>query len=160
MAERESGLLLHITSLPSPYGIGDLGPSAYRFADYLHDAGQKYWQVLPLNPTTLAYDNSPYLSTSAFAGNTNLISPELLVRDTGLESATRPGSEFPADHVNYPGVEAFKKELFSRAFSELGDTTRQTKEYQDFCEDNRGWLDDYALFHALCGFFTGKDWNT
>ncbi len=68
MDVRGSGILLHITSLPSPYGIGDLGPSAYQFMNFLRDAGQKYWQILPLNPTTPLYDNSPYLSSSAFAG--------------------------------------------------------------------------------------------
>ncbi len=79
MKNRGSGVLLHITSLPSPYGIGDLGPWAYRFADLLFQAKQKYWQVLPLNPTDPGSGNSPYSSSSAFAGNTLLISPELLL---------------------------------------------------------------------------------
>ncbi|MFC1738028.1 4-alpha-glucanotransferase, partial [Planctomycetota bacterium] len=80
MKERASGLLLHITSLPAKYGIGDLGPQAYKFADFLKDARQKYWQVLPLNPTTAESRNSPYSCLSAFAGNSLLISPELLRR--------------------------------------------------------------------------------
>ena len=76
MFNRGSGVLLHITSLPSVYGIGDLGPEAYRFADFLDTAKQRYWQVLPLNPTDPIYGNSPYSSISAFAGNTLLISPD------------------------------------------------------------------------------------
>ncbi|MDP2967990.1 MAG: 4-alpha-glucanotransferase, partial [Deltaproteobacteria bacterium] len=79
MTQRGSGILLHITSLPSSFGIGDLGPSAYQFADFLTRTKQSYWQVLPLNPTDLACGNSPYSSPSAFAGNTLLISPELLM---------------------------------------------------------------------------------
>ena len=76
---RGSGILLPVTSLPSRYGIGDFGPSAYRFADFLADNSQKYWQILPLNPTSIGHDNSPYKSISAFAVNTLFISPELLV---------------------------------------------------------------------------------
>ena len=85
MNQRGSGILLHITSLFSDYGIGDLGPSAYRFVDFLSDAQQSYWQILPLNPTSPEYDNSPYHSTSAFAFNTMLISPDCMVRDGFLK---------------------------------------------------------------------------
>ena len=81
MNRRGSGILLHITSLPSRYGIGDLGPEAYRFADFLSETKQGFWQILPLNPTDLAHGNSPYHSISAFANNPLLISPELMVRD-------------------------------------------------------------------------------
>jgi 4-alpha-glucanotransferase len=81
MIARKNGTLLHISSLPSPHGIGDLGPEAYRFADFLHDAGQSLWQVLPLNPTSTVYGNSPYSSFSAFAGNPLFISLDRLVED-------------------------------------------------------------------------------
>jgi 4-alpha-glucanotransferase len=81
MNKRGSGILLHITSLPSSYGVGDLGPGAYRFADFLTGAKQTTWQVLPLNPTYPIYGNSPYSSISAFAGNTLLISPDLLIEE-------------------------------------------------------------------------------
>jgi len=93
--KRGSGVLLHVTSLPSPYGIGDLGPTAYRFADFLAQAKQTYWQVLPLNPTDPAYGNSPYSSISAFGGNTLLLSPDLLIEE-GLLSKTEmePGRSF------------------------------------------------------------------
>jgi 4-alpha-glucanotransferase len=82
---RSSGTLLHVTSLPSPYGIGDFGPSAYDFAQFLADTGQSIWQILPLNPTTPGMGNSPYSSPSAFAGNSMLISPVVLVREGYLE---------------------------------------------------------------------------
>ncbi|HOD86107.1 MAG TPA: 4-alpha-glucanotransferase, partial [Methanoculleus sp.] len=86
MNRRGSGVLLHITSLPSAYGIGDLGPAAQRFLDILAGAGQRYWQILPLNPTFPAFGNSPYQSNSAFAGNTWLISPEQMVADGFLDA--------------------------------------------------------------------------
>ena len=85
MNRRGSGILLHLTSLPSGYGIGDLGPSAYRFADFLQETRQSYWQILPLNPTDAKYDHSPYHSLSAFAGNPLLLSPECLVREEFLD---------------------------------------------------------------------------
>ena len=85
MKRRGSGILLHLTSLFSGYGIGDLGPCASQFVDFLSDANQRYWQILPLNPTSPEYDNSPYHSISAFAFNTNLISPEGLVKDGFLQ---------------------------------------------------------------------------
>ena len=93
MKTRRSGILLHITSLPSPDGIGDLGPGAYRFADFLADAGQSIWQILPLNPTSSASGNSPYSSFSAFAGNPLLISPERLLEE---------GYLVPGDFENPP----------------------------------------------------------
>src|SRR5262245_4542289 len=98
---RASGILLHPTSLPSAFGIGDLGPAAYRFADFLADSGQRWWQILPLGPT--GYGNSPYMCFSAFAGNSLLISPEALVEDGYLEKndlATLP--KFLSDRVDYP----------------------------------------------------------
>jgi 4-alpha-glucanotransferase len=90
MDKRGSGILLHVTSLPSSYGVGDLGPEAYRFTDFLAQAKQSYWQVLPLNPTNPAYGNSPYSSISAFAGNTLLISPDLLIEEGLLPRGSRP----------------------------------------------------------------------
>jgi 4-alpha-glucanotransferase len=95
---RASGLLLHVTSLPSPYGIGDLGSSAFSWIDRLHDAGQRWWQALPLGPT--GYGNSPYQSMSSFAGNALLISPDSLISD-GLIQASDAESHFSADAVDY-----------------------------------------------------------
>lgn len=95
---RASGLLLHVTSLPSPYGIGDLGPSAFSWVDLLHDAGQRWWQSLPLGPT--AYGNSPYQPMSSFAGNALLITPESLISD-GLLAEKDCESHFASDFVDY-----------------------------------------------------------
>jgi 4-alpha-glucanotransferase len=105
--ERASGILLHPTSLPGPYGIGDLGPAAYKFVDFLVAAGQTYWQILPLGPT--GYGDSPYQTFSAFAGNPLLISPELLVED-GLFPATAldHAPPFPARWVDYGPVIDYK----------------------------------------------------
>ena len=98
MKTRGSGILLHITSLATKFGIGDLGPSAHQFAEFLHEAGQRYWQVLPLHPTENRYDNSPYHALSAFAGNPLLISPEQLVIDGFLDSSDlEPIPVFPSE---------------------------------------------------------------
>ena len=115
MWPRASGILLHPTSLPGPYGIGDLGPSAMRLLDDLADSGQKIWQVLPLGPTGLG--NSPYAMVSAFAGNPMLISPDVLV-EQGLLRADECAahSSFPADHVDYAAVVPFKLSLLRRAY--------------------------------------------
>jgi len=161
MKERGSGILLHITSLPSPYGIGDLGPSAYRFADFLQEAGQKYWQILPLNPTASPTDNSPYMSSSAFAGNTNLISPELMVRDGFLEL---PGSGdisgFLQDRVDYEEVTRYKKILFSRAYERWKEKIPQDTTFIAFCRDHSWWLEDHALFQALAMHYGKRNWNS
>jgi 4-alpha-glucanotransferase len=161
MNNRGSGILLHVTSLPSPYGIGDLGPSAYRFVDFLCKSEQKYWQILPLNPTSPAYDNSPYMSSSAFAGNTNLISPELLVRDGFLEkNDCNRVPEFPQDRVDYPEVILYKRILFSRAYEHRGEEIQKARDYLDFCREHSWWLEDYAVFQALARYFREENWNT
>ena len=109
MKTRGSGILLHITSLPSAFGIGDLGPQAYKFADFLFQAQQSYWQVLPLNPTDQACGNSPYSSISAYAGNTLLISPELLL-DAGFLTAEDVAEvpPLPASRCDYSSVIPYK----------------------------------------------------
>src|SRR6202451_3157221 len=111
---RASGLLLHVTSLPSPYGIGDLGSSAMSWIDHLHDAGQRWWQALPLGPT--GYGNSPYQSMSSFAGNELLINPEELIAD-GLLQASDTQSHFSADIVDYDSVIPFKQRLLEKAWA-------------------------------------------
>jgi len=112
MKIRRSGILLSITSLPSPYGIGDLGPWAYKFVDFLFETKQGFWQVLPLNPTDPAYDNSPYHSISALASNSLLISPELMVQE-GLLNKTdiEPLPPFPKGKVDYEAVITYQKTL-------------------------------------------------
>ena len=117
MDRRGSGILLHLTSLPSPFGIGDLGPWAYRFVDFLAEAGQSYWQILPLNPTDPEYGNSPYHSNSAFALNTLLISPELLLRDGLLSKDDLPKDlPLPETHVEFRSVFQQKRGLSQKAF--------------------------------------------
>jgi 4-alpha-glucanotransferase len=160
MNGRGSGILLPITSLPSPYGIGDLGPSAYGFVDFLNKADQKYWQILPLNPTTPAYDNSPYLSPSAFAGNTLLISPELMMHDGFLDKndcGRMPG--FPQDRVDYKKVTRYKKDLFSRIYEKKQEELAGDPGYIAFCRDHSWWLEDYTVFMVLSDHYGEKTWN-
>ncbi|MCE5339253.1 MAG: 4-alpha-glucanotransferase [Methanomicrobiaceae archaeon] len=159
MNKRGSGVLLHITSLPSAYGIGDLGPAAHRFVDLIAGAGQRYWQILPLNPTCPGFGNSPYQSTSAFAGNTWLISPEQMVIDGLLppeEIRDPPG--FPEDRVDYQAILDYKNGLFDRAFERFKERGPDFH-YKEFAAANVSWLDDYAIFVALKDRFPGKAWG-
>lgn len=160
MNKRGAGILLHITSLPSPYGIGDLGPEAYKFADFLADAGQGYWQVLPVNPTGPFYGNSPYSSVSTFAGNTLLISPELLIED-GFVRATElnPKPQFPEEKCDYDAVIPFKEKMLDIAYEEFLVSCRQQDNFIHFCAANALWLDNYSLFIALKKHFGDKAWN-
>lgn len=158
--KRGSGILLHITSLPSQYGIGDLGPAAYSFADLLAEAGQSYWQILPLNPICPAYGNSPYSSFSAFAGNYLLISPELMVKDGFLaESEIQNPPAFPKGRVDYTKVTEYKDALFSLAFEKNKDSLPHHHDFQNFCRENSDWLEDYSLFISIKKLFNGIDWG-
>ena len=145
---RASGLLLHVTSLPSRYGIGDLGPSAFSWIDRLHSAGQTWWQALPLGPT--GYANSPYQALSSFAGNDLLISPSYLIAD-GLLTASECESEFASEGVDYDVVIPFKHRLLETAWAafERGERKDLQSAYEQFCIEQANWLDDYALFRAL-----------
>src|SRR5260370_38079008 len=111
---RAAGLLLHVTSLPSPYGIGDLGPSAFSWVDRLHDAGQRWWQALPLGPT--GYGNSPYQPLSSFAGNVLVISPDALIENGLLEARDCRNNSIPTAAVDYEAVIPFKQKLLSNAW--------------------------------------------
>lgn len=149
MNTRGCGVLLHITSLPSQFGIGDLGPAAHDFIGFLSDAGQRYWQILPIHPTDTRYDNSPYHALSAFAGNPLLISPELMVSDGYLDPSDLAGAPvFPDGRVDYPSVIAWKEKLFTVAFDRF---TRRVPPvgFMEFCRKARFWLDEYAIFMAL-----------
>ena len=161
--KRSSGILLHPTSLPGRFGVGDLGPEAYRFADWLAAAGQTFWQIMPLGPT--GYGDSPYSSFSAFAGNTNLVSPEKLV-ESGLLAAAdvEPPAALPAGRVDYGRVIDYKRGLLEKAFRNFR-TKVQTDEglrrdYEGFLGFASVWLDDYALFAALKDEHGGEPWNT
>src|SRR5215469_18614339 len=142
---RGSGVLLHVTSLPSRYGIGDLGASAFSWIDRLHDAGQAWWQALPLGPT--GYGNSPYQSLCSFAGNGLLISPECLVSDGLLVKSDCVSADFPSDLVDYDSVVPFKERLFEKAWVRLtsGERSDLRTAYNEFCATQETWLEDYAL---------------
>jgi 4-alpha-glucanotransferase len=146
---RSAGVLLHPTSLPSPYGIGDLGPSAHAWVAALADAGQTWWQVLPLGPT--GYGDSPYQSPSAFAGNPNLISPELLSRDGLLGPMDLLPPRFPEATVDYGPVIDYKEALLARAWENFkaGRGASLRPAFDQFQHENAAWLDDFALFLAI-----------
>src|SRR5687767_6246537 len=121
---RSSGIILHITSLPSTFGIGDLGPSAYKFADYLESASVRYWQILPLNYTEEGSGYSPYSGISAFAGNTLLISPELLLEEGLLiKKDLNIKKAFETSVIDFPRVLKFKRNIFDIAYSNFKTTT-------------------------------------
>ena len=158
---RSSGILMHPTSFPGRYGIGDLGPEAYRFLDFLTETGTKLWQILPLGPT--GYGDSPYQAFSAFAGNPYLVSPDLLLDDNLLhpdDLAEIP--DFPQDKVDYGWVISWKLNLLERAFIRFErepelDSVRE--EYTRFCAEHAEWLDDYALFMAIKEALGGGSWT-
>lgn len=159
---RSSGILLHPTSLPSPDGIGDLGPEAYRWINFLHEAGCSLWQVLPLGPT--GYGDSPYQCFSAFAGNPYLVSPTLLLEDdllTRKDLADRP--TFSTTHINYGDVINWKLILLDRAAARFDKyaSVKIKQEFADFCEKEKAWLDDFSLFMSIKesqGGVAWKDW--
>ncbi len=147
---RSSGIILHPTSLPGPDGIGDLGPEAYRWVNFIKECGLGLWQLLPLSPT--GYGDSPYQSFSAFAGNPYLISPALLLEDDLLDAADladRP--DFPPDRVDYGPVIQWKLKLLDRAFArfEKAASPEIKRELAQFQASEASWLDDFALFMAI-----------
>jgi len=151
---RQSGILLHVTCLPSPFGIGDMGPGAYQFVEFLRQAGQKVWQILPLNPTTVG--DSPYFSPSAFAGNLLLISPEKMVEDGWLQpSDIELDSSMLDDKVEYSEVRKLKNGYLKIAFERV---TELSEDYERFCSENNYWLNDYSLFMALKELYGGAVW--
>jgi len=152
---RPSGVLLHITSLPSPYGIGDLGPAAFGWVDRLCEAGQNWWQTLPLGPT--GYANSPYQAMSSFAGNWLLISPDELIKDGLLLESECAGQSFPETAVDYDTVIPFKRRLLETAWHNFTSGRRSDlqPDYEQFCTSQAHWLDDYALFRALKARYHG-----
>lgn len=156
---RCSGVLLHPTSLPGKYGIGDLGDHAYRFVDWLHKAGQGVWQILPLGPTS--YGDSPYQCLSAFAGNTNLISLDKLV-DTGwlMDTDLADVPDFPIHHVDFGPVIEYHNRILHLAYLRFRDaaTDEQREEFDEWCSANNYWLDDWGMFIALKNDHAGRPW--
>lgn len=156
---RYSGVLVHPTSFPSPYGIGDMGRGAHEFIDFLAMAGQHLWQVLPLGPS--GNGNSPYQSYSVFAGQTLLISPELLIEKKLLtEADVHPIPEFNADRVDYDKVTTYKTSLFKKAYEHFRHTADKNllEEYDSFQSNNQYWLDDYCLYMAGKDYHNGLPW--
>jgi 4-alpha-glucanotransferase len=160
LTSRASGILLHPTSLPGKFGIGDLSPCAYTFVDFLAESGQQVWQILPLGPT--GYHDSPYVSYSAFAGNPLLLNLDWLHAEGLLDDedfANLP--EFPDDHVDYGLVIQTKMPLLRKAsqnFQKKAPLSEQER-FQEFCLDQAYWLDDYALFMALREAHEGASWH-
>lgn len=156
---RSSGILLHPTSLPGDYGIGDLGPAAYKFVDFLHHSAQQLWQVLPLGPT--GYGNSPYMSFSALAGNPLLISPEVLCKEGFLAQEDLGRINFPSDRVDFDPVVDWKFPLLRRASQTFKQqaSVEQQQAFEQFCQVKAHWLEDYALFMALLSANIGEIWT-
>ncbi len=155
-AQRASGILAHFTSLPSPFGIGDIGPASYAFLDFLAAAGQSYWQFLPTGPTDPLFDNSPYMSTSAFAGSPLLISPELLLTEgliTVDSMANHP--EFNRFHTDFAAVAVYKTRLLEESYNNFAGFSG--RDFLDFAQ-SAPWLDDYALFMVLKEHFGDRGW--
>src|SRR5260370_8460415 len=157
---RASGILLHPTSLPGRFGIGDLGDEAYRFADFLGASGQCLWQVLPLGPT--GYGDSPYACYSAFAGNTLLISPQRIFEEGLIKKGDL--AKLPSlsvERVDFGAAHEIKDAVLRKAFAEYQRTTdtELRSAFETFAEQNASWLDDYALFRALKTAHGGAAWH-
>jgi len=156
--KRASGILLHPTSLPGPHGIGDLGPAAYRWVDFLFSSGTTLWEILPLGPT--GYGDSPYQCFSAFAGNPYLISLEYLERDGWLhENELGKSGNFPEHEVDFGRLIPWKLNLLEQAFQQFSaDPEPVQLEFDQFCSTQAAWLDDYALFMAIKEAQGGGSW--
>lgn len=157
---RSSGILLHPTSLPGPWGIGDLGPAAYQFVDFLNAAGQSLWQILPLGPT--GYGDSPYQCFSAVAGNPLLVSLDALV-ERGLltpNDLAAAGRSFSPDSVDYGAVIDFKLPLLRLSYERLGGAPTTAAAFEQFKAASAAWLDDYALFMTLKDVHGGAAWSS
>ena len=157
---RSSGILLHPTSFPGPFGIGDLGKIAYQFADFLVASGQGLWQVLPLGPT--GHGDSPYACYSAFAGNTLLISPQRLVDENLLDPAeVTPLITASDERIDFVRVHRHKKALLLSAFArfKVSGQSKLKAAFEEFCVDQHEWLNDYGLFSALKEVYSDRPWN-
>ena len=156
---RSSGVLLHPTSLPGRYGLGDLGEWAYRFVDWLADNGQSIWQVLPLGPTS--YGNSPYQTLSAFAGNPNLISLDRLREEGWLtDKDLTDVPPFPIHEVDFGWIIGYHDQQLTTAYQRFvqGGTPAQRQAFEAWCAEEAYWLNDFALFAALKDHFGGRPW--
>lgn len=159
--ERSAGILMHITSLPSPFGVGDFGPEARTFADFLERSGQKYWQLLPLNITEAGNAHSPYSSISGMAGNTLLISPEILSDEGLLDRDELKELHLPSRSVaDFREAEKIKAQLFEKAYQAFVSSGGNSKagDFRQFLQRESFWLDDFALYVQLKRVYQGKAW--
>ncbi|MFN2578249.1 MAG: 4-alpha-glucanotransferase [Pyrinomonadaceae bacterium] len=159
MSQRSSGILLHPTSLPSPFGIGGFGAEARAFIDFLADARQSLWQTLPLGPT--GYGNSPYQGLSAFAGNMLLIDPRTLVDEGLLETDDIAAPVFLSARVDFDAARTFKAKILNQAFQNFRERTLPSvdTDFEEFCACSSWWLEDYALFSALKTTQGDREWS-
>ncbi len=159
---RAAGILMPVFSLPSPYGIGDMGPEARSFIDFLHAAGQKFWQLLPLNPVNSTQSYSPYSATSVMAGNINLISPEPLTAVGLLQPEALQQYKLPLKKtIKYKKAAQNKQDLLHLAyhnFNEMGENAPYYSNFQEFCKKEKYWLDDFVLFTAIKDLHLDKPW--
>jgi 4-alpha-glucanotransferase len=155
LRDRSSGVLLHPTSLPGRHGSGDLGGEARAFVDFLAEAGQRWWQMLPVAPP--GYGESPYAAQSAFAGSPMLVSPDDLARDGLLDE--KAADSLPAGRVFYVAMAAHRERLLDAAFDAWRARPARRADYDEFCASNEHWLDDYALFRALKRAHGGVQWT-
>ncbi len=157
LLQRRAGVVLHPTSLPGPHGSGDFGPSAYRFVDWLHSAGQTLWQTLPLGP--VGPGNSPYMGSSAFAGNPSLVAFEPMVTRRWI-SATSLHADFDTQRVNYRDVTAWRVQKLREAFNGFlqHGSAQDHRALRDWAQAQQVWLDDYSLFMALDSKYRPKRW--
>src|SRR5690606_1507169 len=156
--KRDSGILLHITSLPGSEGIGTLGAEAYRFIDFLQKAGQSIWQILPLGP--VGYGNSPYQCYSAFAGNPLLIDLELMVEEGLLDPGDLENKpESSLYRTDFEKVAEWKYPVLKKAFVNFRHSNHYKNEYEEFLNKHQWWLYDYALFMAAKKHFSNKKWT-
>ncbi|HEY1020815.1 MAG TPA: malto-oligosyltrehalose synthase [Flavisolibacter sp.] len=158
---RGAGVLVHISSLPSLFGIGDMGPEAKYFADFLYRTKQKYWQLLPLNPTEEGQGYSPYSALSSKAGYPLLISPEMLVKDGLLQPTDLQQRELPREsHTDFREAERVKEELFEKAFATFLQVKEHPlqEEFKHYVKKEKDWLDDFALFMQLKKVHAGQPW--
>lgn len=159
--KRGAGILLHISSLHSPFGIGDLGPESIQFADFLHRSGQKYWQLLPLNPTEEGQGHSPYSSISSRAGNTLLISPELLAKDGLIDPEELKQYFLPQEgKTDFAEAESIKAAIFEKAWKHFQQEKghQLNKDFEKFCKKEAYWLDNFALYMVLKQENGNKPW--